>query len=105
MPERADVFGIDAILCGVGANPANRTLHVVKLRGPAILLSGEQSVIHGESDEPGAREEPSHPAHGALVEAGPSATVDENDGGMQLHTVGRFVYIEPKGRIFLRSVD
>ncbi len=45
MPECADMVGIDSVFCGVGTNPAHRTLYVVQLYRPAILGAMHQPVI------------------------------------------------------------
>ena len=57
MSEGADVVRVDAILRGVGANPSNGALHVVKLRGPAVLGGVKETVVYREGHVSGTREE------------------------------------------------
>src|SRR5579872_55210 len=78
--ECADVAGIDIVLCGVGANPTHTTLYVVQLRWPAILGAVEEAVVDGKRHKARASQELTHALHGALVEADPTAAVDENYG-------------------------
>ena len=83
------MIGGDIVFGGVGAEPADGALHVIELRGPAILAIMKETVVHGDGDKSGTRQKLGERAHGGFVEAGPATTVNQNDGGARMIGVAR----------------
>src|SRR6202167_2212850 len=83
MPECADAIRIKVIFGSIGANPANRTLHVVQLRRPLIFGSMEQTVIERERYEITTGKKHPDAAHGSFVKIRPTTTMDQDHGRMQ----------------------
>src|ERR1700722_3414938 len=108
MAKHSEELGIHSILGGIGAHPANRSLHVVELGWPAIhgIFGIEKAIVGGNCDEAGLGKEFSQLAHRALVETGPSATVQQQNRRTSLRiAVGRLKDVEMQLRPVNRGVN
>src|SRR3984957_9980286 len=88
MAKHSQPFRIHSILGGIGAHPANRSLHVVELGWPAIhgIFVIEKAIVGGNGDEARPGKKLSQLAHRALVETGPSAAVQQQNRRTSLRT-------------------
>jgi len=80
--DEADAGGIDAVVRGVSAEPAEGGFAVVDLRGPLGLIG--EAVVQGSSNVGAIAEEGEDDAAVVFAAPMPTAAVDEDDEGQEL---------------------
>lgn len=76
--RHSDLGGVDAVVVGIGTQPAQRGLDVVDLRRPHGFA--RQPVLRGHAHEAVACEQDAVAAQLAAIALQPAATVHEQDG-------------------------